>query len=204
MEKILLPRNYLSWSQMTCWLSNPERYRREYFEHSEKLDNKYLRFGKGMAKMIEEGKHKELLPDLVVYDCPEFEIRTTVNGVPILSYLDSYDSKSGNFLEYKTGKHPWDQSKVQKHDQLLFYATALKFGLQKTPEYCDLVWIETKEGTMEVDDFWHENENIINVTGRITSFHREFDERELERMENLIVKVAEEISEAYQNFIKEI
>ena len=201
---MILPRKYLSWSQMNCWLSNPERYRREYFENSDKLDSRYLRFGKGMAKMIEEGKHKELLPDLIVYDSPEYEIRTEILGVPILSFLDTYDSKNNIFREYKTGKHPWDQSKVQKHDQLLFYATALKFATGNMPEYCDLDWIETKEGTMEVDDFWRENENIINTTGRIVSFHREFDEREITRMEDLIVKVAEDISEAYQNFIKEI
>jgi hypothetical protein len=72
------------------------------------------------------------------------------------------------------------------------------------PEYCDLDWIETKQGAVEMDDFWHENDKIINVTGRIVSFHREFDDREIERMENLIVKCANEISEAYIKFIEEI
>jgi hypothetical protein len=72
------------------------------------------------------------------------------------------------------------------------------------PEYCDLDWIETKEGIIEVDDFWRENEKMLQVTGRIVTFHREFDEREVERMENLIVKCAEQISEAYIKFIEEI
>lgn len=203
-QKLMLPKPHLSWSQMSCWLSNPTRYRKEYFEAGEKLDTKYLRFGKGIAGLIEEGKHKELLPDLVVYDKPEFEIKTVVAGVPVLSYLDSYDSVNNVFREYKTGKLPWNQSRVQKHDQLVFYATALKWSVGKMPEYCDLDWIQTKEGGVELEDFWRSNERQINVTGLIKEFHREFDEREVERMENLIVKVATEISEAYLKFLEEI
>jgi hypothetical protein len=72
------------------------------------------------------------------------------------------------------------------------------------PEYCDLDWIETKDGVIEVDDFWRENEKTVQVTGRIQSFHREFDEREIEKMEERIVKAANEISEAYKLFLKEI
>lgn len=203
-NKIILPKPYLSWSQLSCWLQNPARFRKEYFEAGTKLDTKYLRFGKGIAELIETGKHKELLPDLIVYDKPEFEIRTEVFGVPILSYLDSYDSVNNVFLEFKTGKLPWTQSKVQKHDQLTFYAVALKHSLGNIPKYCDLVWIQTKDGGMEIEDFWRSNEKQVNVTGYIKSFHREFDEREISRMEETIVRVAKEISEAYKKFIEEI
>ncbi len=203
-NKLILPKPWLSWSSINCWMTNKERFRREYFENADKLDTKYLRFGKGIAKMIEDGLHKELLPDLPIYDCPEYELRATIMGVPMLSYIDCYDSKTGNFLEYKTGKHAWTQAKVQKHDQLTLYATMLKEITGKIPEYCDLIWIETKEEKKEVEDFWRENEKTLNVTGKIISFRREFDEREIDRMETLIQKVAEEISDAYQEFIKEI
>jgi len=203
-DKLILPRPHISWSQMNCWKSSPARFRKEYFECGKKLDTKYLRFGKGIAELIESGKYKELLPDLEVYEVSEFEIRTEVLGVPILSYIDDYDPVNNVFREKKTGKIPWTQAKVIKHGQLLFYATALKHSCGKIPEYCDLDWIETKEGTIEIDDFWRENEKIVQVTGRIKSFHREFDEREIERMEELIVKSAEEISTAYQDFLKEI
>jgi len=163
-----------------------------------------LRLGKGIAELIERDAHKVLLPDLIVYDVREHEIRTTVRGVPLLSYLDDYDPIKNVFREKKTGKIPWTQAKVIKHGQLVFYAVALKHSIGKIPEYCDLDWMETKEGAIECDDFWRENEKIVQVTGRIKSFHREFDEREIEKMEDLIEKSAYEISEAYQNFLKEI
>ena len=203
-NKLILPKPHLSWSAMTCWISSPDRFRREYFECGKKLDTKYLRFGKGIAEMIADGKHKKLLPELVVCDVREHEIRTDICGVPVLSYIDDYDPVNNVFREKKTGKIPWTQAKVIKHGQLVFYATALKHSTGKMPEYCDLDWIETKDGVIEVDDFWRENERIVQVTGKIKSFHREFDEREVEKMEDLIVKSANEISEAYIAFLKEI
>ena len=203
-SKFILPKTYISWSSMNCWMTSKKRFRREYFESGKKLDTKYLRFGKGIAEMIESGKHKELLPDLIVCEVSEYKIETEVFGVPILSFIDDYDPKNNVFREKKTGKIPWTQAKVIKHGQLLFYAVALKHSLGKTPEYCDLDWIETKEGSIEVDDFWRTNEKAVQITGKIKSFHREFDSREIERMEDLIVKCATEISEAYQDFIKEI
>lgn len=204
MDKLILPKPHLSWSQLSCWLSNPVRYRKEYFENGDKLNTKYLTFGSGIHKMIEDGTYKTLLPDLIVYDKSEFEIKTNVLGVPILSYLDTYDSKENVFRDTKTGKTPWTKAKVIKLGQLVFYATALKHSCGKIPEYADLDWIETRDEKVLGTDFWREGESDINVTGRVVSFHRPFDEREIEKMENLIVKVANEISEAYQKFIQEI
>jgi len=209
-KTLILPKPHLSWSQMSCWLSNPTRYRREYFESGEKLNTKYLSFGKNIATLIENGQHKDLLPDLQCYDTPEFKIECKVRGIPVLSFLDSYnkietiDIPANVFREYKTGKVPWDRTRVQKHDQLPFYATSLKWSVGKMPEYCDLDWIETKESANEVTDFWREGDKIVHITGRILSFHREFDEREITRMEDLIEKVAWEISDSYQDYLKEI
>jgi len=227
-NKLILPKPWLSWSQLTCWNSNPTRYRREYFECGKKLDTKYLRFGKGIAGILEElAANITLLEDpvwvksklgldinsdeflsfkenLVVCDSPEFEIKTDVLGVPILSYIDSYDSVDNVFREYKTGKIPWTLAKVIKHGQLLFYAVALKYSIGEVPEYCHLDWIQTKDKTVENDDFWRQNEKKVQITGKIKSFYRPFHEKEIERMEKLIVKTAKEISEAYISFLKEI
>ncbi len=104
----------------------------------------------------------------------------------------------------KTGKIPWTKAKVQKHDQLLFYAVMLRASTGKMPEYCDLVYIETKEQVEESTDFWREGRKTISVTGKVIYFHRVFDVRELDRMEDLIVKVAFEISDSYQEFLREL
>lgn len=229
-KEFLLPKGYLSWTQIACWKSNPKRYIKEYFEGGDRLDTKYLRYGKGIAKIIEDiTLNPELKNDkewvqkrfgldiddervqmffdkLVVYDKPEYEIKCNVLGVPVLSYLDSYNSIENPFYEYKTGKIPWTKAKVQKHDQLPFYATALKWSVDKIPEYCDLIWLETKDEVQESKGGLQngEDEKIVNITGRVISFHRVFDEREIERMENLILRCAIEISEAYRKYLEDI
>jgi hypothetical protein len=189
---------------MNCWLTSKARFRREYFEAGKKLDTKYLRFGKDIADLVETGKHKELLPNLPVYAVREHEIKVEINGVPVLSYLDDYDPVNNVFREKKTGKIPWTKARVIKHGQLVFYAAALKHSIGEMPKYCHLDWIETREGALEVDDFWRENEKFVQVTGRIESFYRKFDEREVIKMEKLIVKSAKEISKAYIEFLQEI
>ena len=202
--KYILPKTHLSWSAINTWNTNPERFRREYFEGGEKLNTKYLKFGSGIAKLIEQGKHKEILPDLPTYEVPEFEMRCEVGDVPMLGYIDSYDPWNNVFYEFKTGKIPWTQEKVQKHDQLLVYAVMLKHSVGEAPKYCDLVWIETEDYNPQQMDFWRDEEPRIHVTGKIKVFHRVFHPKEIERMEQLIKQSAEEISEAYQSFIKEI
>lgn len=195
---------------MQCWRTNKERYRREYFEKGRKLDTRELRFGKSIAKMIENRDHHTLLPNLILYPWIEFEIRTDVRGVPILSFLDTCNHHRGIFREFKTGKvgkdgnPPWTQAKVQKHDQLLFYAVALRAKTGEMPRHCHLDWIETVDNPVEEGDFWSRVDRDIKVTGNIKSFQREFDKRELDRMEEEIEKIALEISDAYRKFINEI
>lgn len=122
--------------------------------------------------------------------------------VPILSFLDKYPRP--NIGEYKTGLAPWTLARVQKHDQLPFYGVSLKWSGQPLPESADLHWIETFELEEERKDFWRDGEKTIVATGKIKTFHREFDEREFERMEESIIKVAYEISDAYQDHLSQL
>lgn len=205
----LLPKKYLSWSQLSCWKSNPSRYRSEYFEGGKKLNTNYLSYGKNIASLIENNQHHDLIPDLKTYDTPEHKIKCFIHNVMILSYIDSYNKKestevpSGAFREYKTGKIPWNKSRVQKHDQLLFYAVAVKWSTGITPKYCHLDWIETKD-VKQQSRGGLTRKSTVSVTGKVKSFKREFDEREITRMERDIVKTAHEISDAYKKFISEI
>lgn len=228
--KLILPKPHLSYTQWHLWISNPTRYMKEYFENGDKLDTRFLRFGKGMAQLVEDlckimfttpdraqaienlaidnpmsENMKVVLMNLEIEGISEYKIECKVKHIiPCLSYIDKYLERLNCFREYKSGKGAWTKSKVQKHEQLVFYATTLKWSGKPVPEYCDLDWVETAEEQQESVDFWRQGGKILDVTGRIVSFHREFDEREIERMENLIEKVAWEISDAYQNYLSEL
>lgn len=238
--KLILPKGYISYSQMDCWMKNPSRYVREYFEAGEKLDTRYLQFGGKFSRMIErlceimetipnrqlaiaelkkeypmDENMEAVLMELSIDGISEYQIGNSgrkddkhpvvkVRGeVPILCYLDNYKTDNG-FDEYKTGLAPWTLARVQKHEQLPYYGVGLKWSGRPLPPYADLHWIETKEIETERVDFWRSGEKVILATGKIKSFHREFDEREFERMEDLIIRVAREISDAYQAHISDI
>jgi len=234
MEKVelILPKPYLSWSQMEIWEKSPERYAQEYFVKGKKLDTPALRFGKRIAELLEDYKEiqkslsldehpmaiiilkeKHNLDDITAetiakiesYDVSEHKMVTNLSGVPVLSFIDSYCPNTALFREYKTGKVPWTQAKVQRHGQLAFYAAALRAITGDYPAYCHLDWIETSDtyeptGDLEAD-FFNENKKELRLTGKIVSFKREFDVREIDRMEERIIKAATEISEAYKKFI---
>lgn len=239
--KLILPKGYVSNSQVDCWLKNRARYIREYFEDGDRLKTRYLDFGGKFSSMVERlcellqtipdrmtaikklaeeypmDENMELvLMELDIEGISEYQIGNSgregdthpvvkVRGiVPILCYLDKYVTRNGAIQEYKTGLAAWTQARVIKHDQLPFYGVGLKWSGKKLPEYADLHWIETKETELEKVDFWRDGEKIISATGQIKSFHREFDEREFERMEELIIKTAWEISDAYQDHLSDI
>ncbi len=239
--KLILPKGYLSWSQMYCWINNRSRYVKEYFEDGEKLKTRYLDFGSKFSKMVEglcdlmkvnssrfnavqilkkdypmDENMESVLMELDIEGISEYQIGNSgrendkhpvckVQGlVPILAFLDKYVDRNGAIQEYKTGLQPWTLAKVQKHDQLPFYGVGLKFCGRPLPEYADLHWIETKEVEEERVDFWRDGAKLIKATGKIKTFHREFDPREFERMEELIIRVAREISDAYQEHLAQL
>jgi hypothetical protein len=229
-QDLVLPKGYLSWSQMTCWMNNRARYVKEYFEDGDRLDTRFLRFGSQFSKMVEDlceimkripNRHlaiqelkkdyqfdenmESVLMELDIEGTSEFEIRCKVRGmVPTLAFLDKYVERNGAIQEYKTGLQPWTLAKVQKHDQLTFYGVSLKWCGKPLPPYADLHWVETKEVEQERVDFWRDGAKIILATGRIKTFHREFDEREFERMEDLIIRAAHEISDAYKEHLSQL
>lgn len=201
--KYILPHGYLSWTQMSTWEQNRDRYIKEYIEGGRRLDTKALRFGKFVATLIEENKHHAVLPHLVTYEHPEYEIRTEINGVPVLAKLDSYSDTLATFREYKTGKNAWTAKKVYAHGQLLFYATCLEV-IGKKVEKCYLDWLPTKESSFEEDGLWNNLDKRLGLTGEIYSFERYFDDREIEYMKQRIEKIAQEITEVYTSLLQTI
>lgn len=202
-SKYLLPHGYLSWTQMSTWEQNRERYIKEYIEGGRRLDTKALRFGKSIATLIEENRHHAILPNLVTYQYPEYAIKTEIEGVPILAKIDSYSEVLNTFREYKTGKVAWTAKKVYAHGQLLFYATCLD-AIGKKVEMCYLDWLPTKESSFVEEGLWNEVDKKLGLTGEIYTFERYFDDREIDHMKNRIVTTAEEITELYKTLLSTI
>lgn len=187
-------KEYLSWSQLSLWRASRREYWKRYGLGEDRSQNKYFAKGRELANALEydddgESSNDELL-SVVLQNIPklqfmEYKIEATLkNGEKILSYLDSCSPFDFDFYEYKTGKVPWTQEKVEAHDQLLFYALGLYIegGRTEVPA-CTLYWIETEE----------DPEKGLIYTGVVEVFSRQFTQEEIEAFEDTIIADIEDI-----------
>jgi len=194
MKKILLPRDYLSWSQMWLWENSPEKYKEKYFYGAEQYVTKEMKFGKKFAEARETGKCDDkkilkIVKSTTAYKNKEYKIKCVVKSgkdvVPLLCYLDSYED--GFVEEDKTGKTPWTQKRADEHGQIGVYDVALRITTGKVHKF-RLRWFETEE----------KEKGVITLTGRIETFPVEKTTIEYLKMTARIIKTAKQISEAYQ------
>lgn len=201
---IKLPRGYLSWSQVNLWQRSKKQYADRYFYGKEGFTNSAMRYGKKFAHTVETGDAKgdELL-DLAARVVPRYEVaeykltaklKTEAGDIPLLGFIDTaHDPPSKGLREYKTGKRPWTQKKVDKHGQLTFYALMVYLEEKKLPETMHLDWLETEERRGE-----------ISVTGRIETFETSRSIGDILEMTTIVKRTAFEISKAYEEVIQSI
>jgi hypothetical protein len=194
-------REYLSWSQYNLWQTSKKQFYKRYVLGEKSPTSKYMTKGTEFGHYMETG---EILPSVnnpdmleVVgssidkLEIMEHEIKTTISDerlgdIKLLAYIDSGMNNFEYFIEYKTGKHPWTQERVNLHEQLDFYALCyyLKSDLKVIPS-CKLVWVETQE----------DNEGNLYFTGNFEEFEREFTEEGLAMMLVKVIMVMHEIAE---------
>ena len=206
MDKIQLPKGYLSYSAMSAWLSSKDRFRDKYYFGTDSLDTPELRFGKKIAELLENDDPS--LAHIPRYSHPEHRFEIDVDGVKIMGFIDSYDQPTNRFCEYKTGhcrpdgSPAWDVIKVRQHTQLPFYSLALELQEGSVDDECSLIWIETKfkKATIEFDGHALEGSTRdLELTGRVETFKRVIKPWERKRMRNFIRTIAEEITEDYRH-----
>lgn len=201
-QKKLLPKKYLSWTQFEMWRKSPDNYVKRYFAHSANLDTDEIRFGKMISEKIENWEIHEILPNLELFDIPEYYIEFEVDGQKCISYIDHAKEDLSMFREYKTGKKPWTPSRVQSHDQLVFYALAIRKKTGKKPDKCFLDWIVTDN--KEPGTFSNAKKKEIFLTGEVKSFEREIFDIEIDRLEQEIIKTIQDISDRYHQYLDEL
>lgn len=208
MKKLILPKPYLSFSQYSSWLYSKDQYRSRYYENIPSVETREIIFGKKIAEMLEKKTHEyPILAKVKQGSHNEYEIKTKINGVPILAYLDSCTPKTGKIYEYKTGHKEWNQERVDNHDQLPFYAAALKSKHGKYNPLVDLFWLPTfivpKKEIIDGIEFESKDSHDaeVKLTGELHVFKRKLSKIDVAQIEYNIQKVAKEISEDYESYL---
>lgn len=202
-----LPRGYLSYSAMTLWLKDKDGFRAKYYvPNAPDFSTPYTEFGKKVATMLETDEHKTdpVLSKIPKYKVSEHPIEHAIEGVPIKAYIDSFDPKKGRILEYKTsvkkkhGPPAWNKVAVQKHEQLLLYHLLVKETLGFVHPVVTLVAMETDWSEEKAGGLLKKDEGrSLYLTGKFEVFKRTIKDWEHDRMRQLIVQVAKEVSEDF-------
>lgn len=215
--KYLLPKPYLSYSAINTFLTNPSDFRKRYYENIQLPSTPELNFGKKIGEMVEdiikkkgditEKTYSEYTSDGITVSIPhgniaEQELKFEVDGVPVLGYIDSFLSDKKYIFEMKTGKTPWTQGRVDKHLQLDIYSLGVELITGSVNDECVLVWLETQKRELpQGGRRTHAGAYEIEFTGKVKEFVRTITAREREEAYNTIVRVAQDISEDYTDWL---
>lgn len=121
----------------------------------------------------------------------EITLNSDDNEKALFGIIDGLSADYTELFEIKTGKHPWNQSQVDKDTQMPFYANLVNIKYGVIPK-AKLVYVETK------DSF-----GGIEFTGKVEVFERTFTADELSDFDNDVFQVCEQI-EAYIHQITEV
>lgn len=199
-NKYYLPKSYLSYSAISSFLTNPAEFRARYYENRQLPVTPELIFGKRVGELLEN--NDESLKHILRYDTPEQELKFEVDGIPILGYIDSFDSVKKKVAEYKTGKTPWTQGRVNAHIQLDIYSLGVETIFGSVDDECVLVWLETRKVEKPLNGRCsHAHAYEIEFTGKVKEFVRVITKEEREAAYNTIIRVAQDISEDYTDWL---
>jgi hypothetical protein len=159
-------------------------------------DSPEMLFGREIGELLE--KNDPSLSHIPRGTHPEYKIQTDILDVPVLCYLDSFTLDTKTIIEYKTSRVGWDQARVDKHGQLLMYASAVRSKHGEYDPNVTLVWLETRQDTRDVlvDGFTMQVPSIV-LTGRVEAFTRVIDPATLDDFEQELSTMAHEISDHY-------
>ena len=199
--KYFLPKNYLSYSAMNDFYYNRKRFQDKYYRGIEGPVTPELAFGKKIGELLENGD--ESLAHISHGDVAEKKLEFEVDGIPILGFIDSFRTEDSFIYEFKTGKTPWTQGRVNKHFQLDVYSLGVEILEGKVNDDCMLVWMETERIERPVGGrVSHHDAYSIQFTGKVKEFTRTITSDDRAAAFDKIVTIAQDISEDYTDWLQ--
>lgn len=218
MSKIVLPKTdkvtgipYLSYSQISTWKKSKRDYIRQYFfgeDFSGMSD--YMDFGSKVGNALEKNDFSEFtkeeqkfLKTIPRYDQFEREINLQMDGYFVKGFIDTNtteNTEKGELVkkiaDYKTGEIEKKESEYASDDyiQLDIYAASIQQETGVLPEEVSVFLID-RTGNAFKGEPLRLGERYITITKKV-------DDKRVKAVMNEVNKIAQEISEYYQLFLK--
>lgn len=209
---MILPRPYISYSAATLWYSNKSAFRTKYYTPGigEGISSPQMDFGKELADMIKDDPENPIVAHIPKYEIRDVGFTVSISDVPVLMFPDTLSIIDiPKFREYKSGMEPWDQKRVDNHMQLKLYSLGIKEQYGAAEDLCYLDWLPTvmedvTDGIKINGKQYGVTIQVPRLTGELISFPCVVSEIERFRARQWIVGAAHEISNDYQNYLKNV
>lgn len=214
MSSIILPKTneggkpYLSYGQIDLWLRSKREYIRRYFFGEKFHGNSFTIFGNLVGESLEHNDYtsftveeQEFLSHIIRYDEFERRIVWDLGEFEVVGYVDTNTAPGNNGVErvidYKTGEIDKQRDYYASDDylQLVIYAGALYQEFGVPPKSCVIALIG-REGNP-----WKRNDPL-RLTLEVEYIEKNITRTRIKEVEDLIRKVAEEISQYYKIYLK--
>lgn len=207
------PRSYLSFSQMTTFEQDKDRFLAQYVHGERQRITRNMKFGADVAEALENGESSgDPFLDLMMAKLPKLDrmdkpvedpkgrevyyerdkknyfvpvLENKGDDIPLLAVPDSAAADYSAFKEYKTSVRKWTQKMVDDSGQITFYATAMWLNTGKIPSDIELANVQ-----LDYDENGH-----LMPTGDVWCFPTKRTMVDVIRMTNRIRKAWHEINE---------
>lgn len=144
----------LSWSAISSFGYSKEQWYSKYIMGEEQPPSDEMLFGKQVDLRIQEDA--EYLPEITRYEYLQYELRTTIEGIPLLGYPDALDLGNPRIRDFKTGKKLWSKKRADETGQITMYILMIYLIHNIKPEKfeCYIDWMPThkKDGIVMFKD----------------------------------------------------
>ena len=197
---MLLPKKYISVSQINLWYSDRQKYIDRYFLDLPQEPSIYMDFGKQFAEdteaFIKNGIIMETFPDFYIDKIQSFKgceaekpISLSINDIQVVGYIDAWDRENNRVIDFKTSGRPWTMQTLYNSLQMKVYALAMFVNGDTIPE-SQINWLGTKR-----------TRNGLSFTGESHELRHTFEINDLLKAIVLIEQTCKEISNVYKHFL---
>ena len=199
---MLLPKKYISVSQINLWYSDRQKYINLYFLNLPEEPSIYMEFGKRFAEdteaFIKNGIIMETFPDFYIDKIQSLKgleaekpISLSINDIQVVGYIDAWDRENNRVIDFKTSGRPWTMHTLHNSLQMKVYALAMFVNGDTIPE-SQINWLGTKR-----------TKNGLSFTGECYELNHTFEMDDLLKAIVLIEQTCKEISDTYKRFLND-
>lgn len=185
--KIWKARKY-SWSQHSSFRDyNKEEWYQSYVLGNKKPTTREMTFGSLVGKRLETDP--TYIPQLPRGTHMEYGIDVKLEKFELTGFMDVWDNDKRHIGEFKSGKNPWTQERVDSHDQITFYNLLLLLRDKIKPEEVSntLYWLPTQDNSdfsiSFVRPFRIESFTTKRTTAQVLKFAAEIIKQRKEMLE---------------------